>query len=197
MSDLRYHNAHTIFIGLHNEDPVQLFYDGQSIGEETLYAYRMLEMLRAYQPVSSPQLEVAAMAHHLKRWEIKRSDYPLDKQGYFLWRRQVAKHQLSLTAQVLDQSGFDASERDQIIAILKKENLNTNPLAQVMEDVACMVFVQYYLEAFAAPHNTDKVVDIVRKTMLKMSKRAIDETAQLPLNDNVSRLIAQSLDVRS
>jgi hypothetical protein len=62
-----------------------------------------------------------------------------------------------------------------------------------MEDVACMVFVQYYLEPFAAPHNPEKVVDIVRKTMLKMSKLAIDETAKLPLNQTVIRYINEAV----
>jgi hypothetical protein len=192
MNDFRYQTAHGALMHLHNQDPARLIHNGEFIGEETLYALRMVEQLNIYFPIASPQLEVAAMAHHLKRWEIKRASYPMDKQGYFQWRRHVAKHQLSLTVEVLENAGFDELERDGILSILKKENIKTNALAQVLEDVACMVFVQFYLEPFAAPHNSEKVVDIVRKTMLKMSKTAIEQTAQLPLSDNVRGYIQEA-----
>src|SRR5271169_5763121 len=40
-----------------------------------------------------------------------------------------------------------------------------------LEDVACLVFLRYYAENFAAKHAREKVFDILLKTQRKMSPR--------------------------
>jgi len=191
MNTLQYNKIREALMKLHNEDPKQT--DNQA--EESLYATRMVEQLKKYYPQANQLLEISALAHHLKRWEIARSIYPMDKQGYFQWRRHVAKHQLAILTEVLDKEGIANEEQETIISVLKKENIKKLEESQVIEDVACMVFVQHYLEPFAAPHDKQKVVDIVRKTMLKMSQHAINETAQLPLSENVKRYVIQAVEL--
>jgi len=51
---------------------------------------------------------------------------------------------------------------------------------QTLEDVICLVFLQYYLADFAAKHPQDKVLDIIRKTWHKMSPAG--QTAALALH---------------
>ena len=38
-------------------------------------------------PDASDALRLAARAHHLRRWELSRSDYPEGRAGYLRWRR--------------------------------------------------------------------------------------------------------------
>ena len=45
--------------------------------------------------------------------------------------------------------------------------------AQTLEDVACLVFLRYYAENFAAKHPREKVFDILLKTQRKMSPRGL------------------------
>lgn len=191
MNTLQYEKVKEALMKLHEEDPKKI--DNQA--EESLYAIRMLDQLRKYYPQANQLLEISALAHHLKRWEIARSLYPMDKQGYFQWRRHVAKHQLAQLTEVLEKESIAKDEQEAILSYLKKENIKKFEEAQIIEDVACMVFVHFYLESFAAPHDEQKVVDIVRKTMLKMSQRAIGETAQLPLSENVKRYVGQAVQL--
>ena len=49
--------------------------------------------------------------------------------------------------------------------------MRSDPDAQTLEDVACLVFLRYYAERFAAKHAGEKVLDILIKTQRKMSPR--------------------------
>lgn len=193
MKDAQFNLARKALMDIHNEDPVQVVRNGQSIGDEGVYALRMVDRLYEFYPMATQELELAALAHHIKRWEIKRTVFAMDKQGYFQWRRQVAKHQLAITSDALAKVGLSDEDRDEVLKVLRKENLKTHPLAQVIEDVACLVFIQYYLEPFAEPHETPKVVEILRKTMLKMSDRAIEEASRLPVSDKVKSFLNEAV----
>ncbi len=76
--------------------------------------------------------------------------------------------------------------------LLMKKELNRNPETQLVEDVICLVFVEYYLQDFAAEkHDDEKVVDILKKTLVKMSSRAIDEVVTHSLSpEGASQLIS-------
>jgi hypothetical protein len=58
-----------------------------------------------------------------------------------------------------------------------------------LEDVICLVFIQYYLDEFAAKHEDEKVIDILRKTMKKMSPKAISDVGTISLPDRIKNLI--------
>jgi hypothetical protein len=61
-----------------------------------------------------------------------------------------------------------------------------------LEDVICLVFIQYYLDEFAAKHEDEKVIDILRKTMKKMSPKAISNVATISLPDRIKNLIQKA-----
>ncbi len=70
---------------------------------------------------------------------------------------------------ILDRVGYDAGAIARVQALLRKERLKQDAEAQMIEDVACLVFLENDLAAFADGHPDDKVVDILRKTWKKMS----------------------------
>lgn len=60
-------------------------------------------------------------------------------------------------------------------AIISKKGLKINAETQLMEDVADLVFIEYYMIGFASQHpeyDDAKWMEIIRKTWQKMSSRA-------------------------
>ncbi len=54
-------------------------------------------------------------------------------------------------------------------SLVKKERIKQDPEAQLLEDVACLVFLEHEFAEFAARHAEAKLVDILRKSWSKMS----------------------------
>jgi hypothetical protein len=63
----------------------------------------------------------------------------------------------------------------------------------LLEDIVCLVFLEHYLEDFASRHEEDKVVEILRKTLKKMSPRAISEAPGLVRSDYVRKLLEKAV----
>jgi hypothetical protein len=55
------------------------------------------------------------------------------------------------------------------------------------------VFVEYYLSDFARRHEREKVVDILRKTLKKMSPKARNVATTIPLDPPTSNLLQLAL----
>ncbi len=63
-------------------------------------------------------------------------------------------------------------------------SLKVNPDSKTLEDVASMVFIEYYMQPFAEKHpeyTEEKWIDIIQKTWKKMS----DQAHQFVLDGNV------------
>ena len=65
--------------------------------------------------------------------------------------------------------------------------------SQVLEDTICLVFLDYYFEEFAAKHEDEKIVDILKKTWVKMSDEGHTEALKLPFSDKSLALIKQAI----
>ena len=68
---------------------------------------------------------------------------------------------------------------------MRKRNLTRDPDVQVLEDALCLVFVETQFAELAAKLDPAKMVDVVRKTLKKMSAegRAMALTLNLPADD--------------
>ena len=77
--------------------------------------------------------------------------------------------------------------------LLKKE-LFTNAETQLIEDVVCLVFIQYYLDEFTAKHDDEKVVDILRKTLRKISRAGKEAVDTLQLSAKTNSLIKRAVE---
>ena len=142
-------------------------------GKELEYARRMTDWLEKLAPDAPETVRLAARAQHLRRWEIPRSSFPEGRIGYLSWRTTLYQFHAEQAGTILRQVGYEEPTVAAVQGLLKKQKLKIDPDAQLLEDVVCLVFLQYefadFLEQHA--HEEEKVIDIVRKTWKKMSAR--------------------------
>ena len=193
----QFEKAITTFDAYNLNDPHQEVVDGILVSKEGLYAQRMSARLDDFYPSAPEYLKLAAHCQHIGRWEIPRESYPMDKKGYLQWRNVLKTHHAKLAEQILISCRYDAATIEKVKFLLLKKELFTNPDTKVLEDVICLVFIEHYLEEFAEKHEPPKVIDILQKTLKKMSPRAIDEAAKIPVSERIKVLIHQALQARS
>lgn len=193
----RFEKAITTFDAYNLNDPHQEMVDGKLVSKEVLYAQRMSQRLHDFYPAAPEYLRLAAHCQHIGRWEIPRESYAMDKKGYLQWRNVLKTHHAKLAEQILVSCRYDQSTIDKVKFLLVKKELYSNPDTQVLEDVICLVFIEYYLEDFAEKHEPQKVVDILQKTLKKMSPRAIEEAGKISLSERIKLLLRQALKART
>lgn len=176
-----------------SNDPNTETYNGVTYPKEILYGQRMTAKLNAYAPHASTALQLAARCQHIGRWEIARSSYPMDKKGYLQWRSAEKMHQAKIAEQILHERQFDQDTIEKVKFLLLKKELTTNEETKTLEDVICLVFIEFYLDDFAAPHDDDKVIDILKKTIKKMTPRALEEASKIKVSERMGRLIGMSV----
>lgn len=162
-------------------DPTSLTVDALSVPAELLYGQRMSAMLDRIAPDASELLRIAVRAQHIRRWEVPRSSYPMDRPGYLRWRKELGRKHAEWTSEILARCGYDAEDSARVSALLRKENLRRDPETQTLEDTAALVFLAYYAEEFAQKHAADKVIAILIKTLAKMSERGRAAALELDL----------------
>lgn len=187
----RFAKAIAAFDAYHQTDPNTESRDGKVFPKELLYAIRMTDGLARFAPQAEEYVKLAARCQHIGRWEIPREKYPMNKKGYLQWRNEEKIHHARIAESILLDCGYDPETIERVKFLLLKKELYTNAGTQLLEDVVCLVFVEYYLEDFAAKHDDDKVVDILRKTVKKMTPAAIQEVGNLKLPDRIRPLIAR------
>ncbi len=167
---------------------------GKEVPKELLYAQRMTEMLNDFAPEASEALQLAARCQHIRRWEIPRETYPMDRKGYLLWRTELKKMHGEIAADIMQKHGYDEDTIQRVVELLQKRRLKTDPEVQTLEDVICLVFLKYYFAEFSAKHPDDKIVDIVQKTWKKMSEKAHKAALQLSFSEREGKLIKEALE---
>ncbi len=137
---------------------------------------------------ASVALRLAARAHHLRRWELPRSDYPEGRAGYLRWRRaQRERHGRDLVA-ILSAAGVHESVSARAAEIVTKKGLGSDHEVQTFEDAVSLSFLETELRPVIDRLDDDsKVADIVAKTLAKMSGAGREQ----------ARTLAAGLDERS
>jgi len=175
------------------QDPNLETIDGSAVAKEWIYSQRMSQHLAAFSPDAPELLQIACRAQHICRWKIPRSEYPMDRAGYKKWRTELAKMHGDLTGRLMLEQGYGAAEIERVKDLLLKRGLKRDQDVQTLEDVVCLVFIEYYLEDFAAKHDEDKLIDIIRKTWNKMSDPGHQAALKLPLSESMLNLIDKAL----
>jgi len=174
-------------------DPVQENHSGKTYPRALLYGQRMSNCLDRYCPDAPVELRVASRAQHICRWQSPRSDYPPGRSGYLSWRRDLARHHAQLTADLMSQLGLDKTYIDRVKSLLQKRNLKRDADTQILEDVACLVFLEYYFEELCRQHEDEKIISILAKTWRKMSARGHAAALELGFPPQQQRLINSAL----
>ena len=138
----------------------------------------------------SDALQLAARAHHIQRWSIARSGYPEGAHGYRSWRIALQKRHAELAGEILEAQGYEPELVARVQRILQKKGLRSDPEVQVYEDALCLVFVETQLAALASQHDDAKMIDIIRKTLRKMSPAGVAAAQAIPVGEHARELIA-------
>ncbi len=162
-------------------------------GRELSYAQRMTARLDAFAPDAPEPVRLAARAQHIRRWDIPRDTYPMDRAGYHAWRTRLQVHHAAVAGAILRDVGYGEATVARVGDLLRKRHLKTDPDAQLLEDVACLVFLERELADFAAGQERTKVVDILRRTWAKMSPRGREAALALDLPAPARALVAEAL----
>ena len=167
--------------------------DGVLVAAELLYGRRMSRWLGQLYPDASEPLRLAARAQHVRRWEVPRDRYPMDRAGYHQWRTGLYTFHADTAAGLLRAVGYDAATVERVRFLIRKEKLKADPDTQALEDTICLVFLENYFAAFAAKHEADKVVAILRRTWAKMSPVGREAALALPLPPEAAGLVVRAL----
>lgn len=137
-----------------------------------LYGERMSAELDRLFPDAGDALRIAARGQHIERWTSPRSAYAAGKEGYLLWRRDLAAYHARRVGEIMVGHGYDAAEVAKVGAMIRKEGIKRDADVQALEDVICFTFLRWYFEPFASGRDPDDLLKIVQKTARKMSDGA-------------------------
>lgn len=184
--------AFAAFDAYNNQDPNQETVGTEKLSKETLYGLRMSIWLNRYDVSAPDQVKLAARSQHIGRWEMARDSFPMNRTGYLKWRSQLAIHHSKTAGNILSNLGYEEELIDKVKFLLQKKQLRQNEETQLLEDVIFLVFVEHYLEPFAAKHTDEKVIDIIAKTLKKVTARAIETASSISVSERMERLIGEA-----
>lgn len=190
----KYRQAMEAFDEANSRDPNTTTEEGNEIPGELLYARRMTEWLNRLDPDAPEVLRLAARCQHIERWVIPRKDYPMTRPGYLKWRNDLKKYHAERAGEILLEAGYESGMIRRVQDLVLKKGIKTDPGAQMLEDVICLVFLNWYFEEFARKHNEEKLIRILQKTWRKMSERGREEALTLDLPGHLEALVKKALD---
>ena len=182
MSEDRLARALAAIDAANEGDPHTLRVRGEERAKELAHAELASEWLGRLRPDADDALQLAVRAHHVQRWAIPRADYPEGRAGYHRWRKALQAHHAEVTDRILADCGYDASLRERVSALIRKKGLGRDPEVQAFEDALCLVFLETQFHDLAGRLEDEKLVDVTRKTLRKMSPEAIALARTLPLD---------------
>lgn len=185
--------AFELFDAANAEDPNTEVYKGKTYPKELLYAMRMTEILSQFHPQASEALQLTARCQHICRWEIPRESFDMNREGYLQWRQELKKFHAEKARTILTQVGYDDALIERVIFLLLKKKLKRDEETQTLEDVICLVFLNYYYAPFVSKHDDDKIISILQKTWKKMSDKGQQAALQINFTDRGGDLITKAL----
>lgn len=161
--------------------------------KELLYSNRMYEKLMQFCSEASEEVQIASKAQHICRWKVARESYPMDRVGYLRWREDLKRFHAKTTAEILERADYDQAFIDRVSFLIEKKLLKKDAETQLLEDVICLVFLDYYLEPFVEKHDDEKLKNIIKKTWDKMSDKGHEEALKINYSEENLNLIKASL----
>lgn len=179
------------------DDPRRITVNSIERPYEVVYAERMTDRLAAMYPDASELLRIAARAQHIRRWDIPRAKYPEGRNGYNDWRKACREHHGEVITKIMAAHGYAPDEIARVVMLIKKEQLKKDRESQALENVVDVVFVEHYFDEFLgkySKYDDDKIIDIVGKTLRKMSPKGHAAALALNLPDRTRDLVMKAVE---
>ena len=175
MSQAIFEKAIKLIDTANSEDPNQVSDEqGKAWPKELLYSNRMTDILQRFAPEADDVCKLAIRSQHIQRWKSPRNAYPMDRIGYLKWRTDLYKFHADTMGKLMTQAGYGTDDVERAKKMVGKKGIKSNPDTQLLEDVVDLVFIEYYLLAFADKHpeySEEKWIEIIQKTWKKMSEK--------------------------
>jgi hypothetical protein len=146
-----------------------------------------------FYPNASEAMQIATKAQHICRWKMPRESYPMDRVGYLKWREDLKKFHAETTAKILQKAGYSDEFIARVSFLIEKKLLKKDAETQLLEDVICLVFLEYYFDPFVQKHDKEKMKNIILKTWNKMSENGHQEALKINFSDTNFQLIKDAL----
>ena len=160
--------AFNAFDSYNKQDPFVFTWDGVSYPQEYFLALKLHEWVLKLDPNAGEELLLASRSQHIGRWESPRETYPMDREGYLKWRKDLAHFHADKSADIMRRVGYGDDIIDRVKQIILKQKIKVDDEVQTMENALCLVFLEFQYEEFLHKHSPEKVVNILKKSLLKM-----------------------------
>jgi hypothetical protein len=175
-------------------DPKIVEIDGRAVPAELLYGRRMSDALATMAPDAPELLRIAVRGQHIERWTSPRTDYPPGRAGYLKWRNDLKEFHARRLGEIMTAAGYEPHDIARVGALVRKERLRSDPEAQMLEDVACIVFLTHYLADFMVKTDEAKLARILAQTWNKMSAQGRAHAEKLDLPPSAPALLQRGLE---
>jgi len=192
--DDRVARAHAAIDTVNADDPHTIVVHGVERPKEQAHAEMACAWVRRLVAEPSDALLVAARAHHVGRWSLARDAYPAGRKGYLRWRKALQQRHAATVRAILEAQDWPDAEIARVEDLVRKRRLGRDAEAQAFEDALCLVFLETQLAQVADQLEDDHTVDVLRKTMKKMSADALALAAGLPLDPRGRALLARAAE---
>jgi hypothetical protein len=172
-------------------DPYTTDVEGKREPAELVYGRRMSTTLGRISPQASEHLRIAVRGQHIERWTSPRKGYVEGRVGYLKWRKDLQDFHARRLGEIMAAAGYGENDIGRVGALIRKEQLKSDAEAQMLEDVACLVFLAHYLGDFVAKTDPDKLASILAKIWNKMSPSGRDAALKLTLPPAIPALLEQ------
>ena len=174
-------------------DPNEELCAGVLRPRELVYAEWLTAWVMRLAPDASEALRLAARCQHLRRWEIPREQYPMDRPGYLRWRADLKQFHARAAGEILGKLGFPEELIGRVRSLNLKQNFPQDPDARVLEDALCLVFLEHQLPGLARKTTPEKLLNALRKSWGKMTPAARELALALPYAPAEKALLTQAL----
>ncbi len=186
-------HAYTLIDQANAKDPNKEKVNNELVAKELIYGKRMTDTLEKFEPHATDALKLAARSQHICRWKISRDHYPMDRVGYLKWREELKKFHAKKASEILQEVGYSSEIIDRVSFLIQKKQLKKDEDTQTLEDVICLVFLNFYYSEFLIKHTEEKIIDILQKTWRKMSDKGHQAALQLSYSEKALELIKKAL----
>lgn len=184
--------AFQLFDNYNKKDPTIFMWRKQPYPQEYFLALKLYEWVLKLSPDASEVLLLASRSQHIGRWEIPRETYPEGREGYLKWRKVLAAYHADKSAEIMLEAGYEALDIERVKEIILKKKIKADHEVQIIENALCLVFLEYQYEDFY-PRHTDKIVQILKKSLLKMDTEGHRFALSLSYSEQGKHYIKEAL----
>jgi hypothetical protein len=175
------------------DDPATVSVRGSTMPLAQAHGVLAAEWVVRLHPDADDTWVIAARAHHLRRWEVPRTDYPEGRAGYHRWKRDQKQRHARDAADLLSTAGYDSATIERVQALIRRDQLAVDAGSQAVEDAACLAFLETQLADVATKLDRTHLVDVLRKTATKMTPAALEAAGTIDLGPSERALLREAL----